>query len=140
MSTESPITEESGAGVAPALFRRLRGRVDRRAARAAHAASGTAGEIDSAGLVVLLALAVFAVPLGIWLVYSGKVVSGGGLSAFVEAAVGRRAAVVHGWIWAFAYFLYLPYTVTFVVYDLLPPVFPGISAVPLAHSSSSCRS
>ncbi len=32
---------------------------------------------------------------------------------------------MHGWIWAFAYFLYLPYTVTFVVYDLLPPVFPG---------------
>ena len=35
---------------------------------------------------------------------------------------------MHGWIWAFAYFLYLPYTVTFVVYDLLTPVFPGISA------------
>jgi len=33
---------------------------------------------------------------------------------------------VHGWIWAFAYFLYLPYTITFVVYDLLAPVFPGI--------------
>ena len=77
---------------------------------------------------MLLGLAVFAVPLGIWLVYSGRVVSGGGLSAFVEAAVGRRAAVVHGWIWAVAYFLYLPYTVTFVVYDLLPPVFPGITA------------
>lgn len=89
---------------------------------------GTAGAgLDSAGLVVLLALAVFAAPLGIWLSYSGRVVSPGGLSAFVEAAAGRRAALAHGWIWALAYFLYLPYTVTFVVYDLLPPVFPGIS-------------
>jgi amino acid transporter len=33
---------------------------------------------------------------------------------------------VHGWIWAIAYFLYLPYTITFVVYDVLRPVFPGI--------------
>jgi amino acid transporter len=89
---------------------------------------GTAGDgLDSAGLVVLLALAVFAAPLGIWLSYSGSVVSPGGLSAFVRAAAGRRAAVAHGWVWALAYFLYLPYTVTFVVYDLLPPVFPGIS-------------
>jgi len=29
-------------------------------------------------------------------------------------------------IWAIDYFLYLPYTITYVVYDLLPPVFPGI--------------
>jgi hypothetical protein len=50
------------------------------------------------------------------------------LSAFVEAAAGRPAAVAHGWIWALAYFLYLPYTITFVVYDLLPPVFPGVGA------------
>lgn len=77
---------------------------------------------------MLLALVVFVAPLGIWLAYSREIVSQGGLSAFVEAAVGRRAALVHGWIWALAYFLYLPYTVTFVVYDLLPPVFPGISA------------
>jgi hypothetical protein len=74
----------------------------------------------------VLALAVFAVPLWIWLAYSGRVVTAGGLSAFVEAAAGRRAAVAHGWVWALSYFLYLPFTVTFVVYDLLPPVFPGI--------------
>jgi amino acid transporter len=90
---------------------------------------GAAGDdgVRSAGLVVALALAVFAVPLAIWLAYSRRVVSPGGLSAFVDAASGRRAATVHGWIWAFAYFLYLPYTITFVVYDLLAPVFPGIS-------------
>ena len=58
--------------------------------------------------------------------FSKRVVSAGGLSAFVQTAAGRPAAVAHGWIWAFAYFLYLPYTITFVVYDLLPPVFPGV--------------
>jgi hypothetical protein len=88
-------------------------------------AAGNEG-IVSAGLVVLLALLVFAAPLALWLVYSRRVVSPGGLTAFVEAAVGRRAALVHGWIWTIAYFLYLPYTVTFVVYDILAPVFPGI--------------
>jgi hypothetical protein len=84
------------------------------------------GGVDSAGLVVALALVVFAVPLGIWLAYSNSVVSPGGLSAFVEAAAGRRLALAHGWIWTLAYLLYLPYTVTFVVYDLLEPVFPGL--------------
>jgi amino acid transporter len=88
---------------------------------------GAAGDaIDSAGLVVALALVVFAAPLAIWLAFSLRVVSGGGLSAFVEAAAGRPAAVAHAWIWAFAYFLYLPYTITFVVYDVLTPVFPGV--------------
>ncbi len=88
----------------------------------------TAGDdgIESAGLVVLLALLVFAAPLTLWLVYSRRVVTPGGLTAFVQAAAGRPTALVHGWIWALAYFLYLPYTVTYVVYDVLPPVFPGI--------------
>jgi len=88
---------------------------------------GTVGDgVDSAGLVVVLSLLVFAAPLAIWWLYSERVVSPGGLSAFVAAAAGRRAALAHGWIWAIAYFLYLPYTVTYVVYDILPPVFPGI--------------
>jgi amino acid transporter len=89
---------------------------------------GVAGDdaIGSAGLVVALALAVFAAPLTLWLVYSRRVVSPGGLTAFVDAAAGRRVALVQGWIWALAYFLYLPYTITFVVYDVLPPVFPGV--------------
>jgi hypothetical protein len=93
----------------------------------AHFLPGTAGDaIGSAGLVVALAVAVFAAPLTLWLVYSRRVVSPGGLNAFVEAAAGRPAALVQGWIWAIAYFLYLPYTVTFVVYDVLQPIFPGI--------------
>jgi hypothetical protein len=89
---------------------------------------GTAGDdgMESAGLVVVLSVAVFAAPLTLWLVYSRRVVSPGGLTAFVEAAAGRRAALVHGWIWALAYFLYLPYTITYVVYDVLPPAFPGL--------------
>jgi len=89
---------------------------------------GTVGDgVDSAGVVVALSLVAFAAPLLIWWRYSERVVSPGGLSAFVGAAAGRRAALVHGWIWAFAYFLYLPYTVTYVVYDLLAPVFPGVA-------------
>jgi len=84
--------------------------------------------VDSAGLVVVLALLVFGAPLAIWVAFSKRIATAGGLSAFVEAALGRPAAVVHGWIWAFAYFLYLPYTITFVVYDVLPPVFPGVHA------------
>jgi amino acid transporter len=89
---------------------------------------GVAGDdaIGSAGLVVVLALAVFAAPFTLWLVYSRRVVSPGGLTAFVDAAAGRRVALAQGWIWALAYFLYLPYTITFVVYDVLPPVFPGV--------------
>ena len=88
---------------------------------------GAAGDgIDSAGLVVALALVLFAAPLWIWLAFSGRISTAGGLTAFVETAAGRRTAVAQGWIWAFAYFLYLPYTITFVVYDLLPPVFPGV--------------
>lgn len=89
---------------------------------------GTAGDgLEASGLVVLLALALFLAPLGIWVVYSGRVVSAGGLTAFVSAAAPRPFVVAHGWIWAAAYFLYLPYTVTFIVYDLLAPVFPGIA-------------
>jgi amino acid transporter len=88
---------------------------------------GVAGDgIESAALVVVLALALFAAPVAIWLAFSRTVVTSGGLTAFVDAAVGRRPALVHGWIWIFAYFLYLPYTITAVVYDTLTPVFPGI--------------
>jgi amino acid transporter len=89
---------------------------------------GAAGTgVGSAWLVVLLALLLFAAPLAVWLDFSRTVVTPGGLSAFVAAAAGRRAAVVHGWIWAVSYFLYLPYTITYVVYDVLPPVFPGLA-------------
>ena len=128
MSTDSSVAAEPSAAVAPVLFvgfamASLGGPI-----ALLTLLPGAAGEsLDSAGLVVLLALALFAAPLAIWLAYSRRVVSPGGLSAFVAAAAGRRAALAQGWIWALAYFLYLPYTITFVVYDLLAPVFPGIA-------------
>ncbi len=89
--------------------------------------TGAAGSaITSAGLTTALALLAFVPPLAIWLRYSERIASAGGLYAFVEAAAGRRLAGLQATIWAISYFLYLPYTVTYIVYDLLPPVFPGI--------------
>jgi amino acid transporter len=79
----------------------------------------------SIGLVALLALVLFAFPVAIWLRYSARIASAGGLYAFVEAAAGRTAARVHGAVWIVSYFLYLPATVTFVVYELLPELAPG---------------
>ena len=125
----TPVGGDSAGGFSPVLFVGFAIASIGGPLALANFLPGTAGDegIQSAGLVVLLALAVFAAPLVLWLVYSRRVVSPGGLSAFVAAAAGRRAAVVHGWIWAIAYFLYLPYTITYVVYVLLPPVFPGIA-------------
>ena len=80
----------------------------------------------SAGLVTALGAALYAFPLLVWVRYSEEIVSAGGLAAFVEAAVGRRMALVQAAIWAFSYFLYLPYTVTDIVYEMLADVFPGI--------------
>jgi amino acid transporter len=62
----------------------------------------------------------------VWLRYSEDVVSAGGLAAFVEAAAGRRLALAQATVWAFSYFLYLPYTVTDIVYEMLADLFPGI--------------
>ena len=81
------------------------------------------GVLPSAGWGGLLAAAVFTFPLGCWLRYSRTVASPGGLTAFVEAAAGRRVALAQALVWGFSYFLYLIYTITFVVYDLLPTTF-----------------
>src|SRR5690242_2249653 len=83
--------------------------------------------MPAAGLTALLAIVTFAFPLLVWYRYSEEIVSAGGLFAFVEAAVGRPLALVQAGIWTVSYFLYLPYTVTEVVYDQLPVVFPGIT-------------
>jgi amino acid transporter len=80
---------------------------------------------SSAGLTTLAAAVVFTVPLGIWLRYSRHVHSSGGLYAFVEAAAGRRVALVQAGIWIVSYLLYLVYTSVQIVYDLLPTVLPG---------------
>jgi amino acid transporter len=62
----------------------------------------------------------------VWLRYSEEIVSSGGLAAFVEAAAGRRVALAQAAIWSISYFLYLPYTVTDVVYEMLVVIFPGV--------------
>jgi amino acid transporter len=79
----------------------------------------------SAGLAMLAAVVVFTVPLVIWLRYSQHVNGAGGLYAFVEAAAGRRVALVQAAIWIVSYVLYLVYTTVQIVYDLLPAVLPG---------------
>jgi len=90
---------------------------------------GAAGAaLPSSGLTALVAVALFLLPLAVWLSFSRRVASAGGLAAFVEAAVGRRAAKVQAAVWTVSYFLYIPYTVTYVVYDVLPVVFPGIAS------------
>jgi amino acid transporter len=85
-----------------------------------------AGDMRSAGLLTLIGALVYACPLVVWLRYSEDIVSAGGLAAFVEAAAGRRVALVQATVWAISYFLYLPYTVADIVYEMLVVVFPGI--------------
>jgi amino acid transporter len=80
---------------------------------------------DSSGLAMLVAACVFTVPLAIWLRYSRHVAGSGGLFAFVEAAAGRRVALVQASIWSFSYLLYIVYTTVQIVYDLLPGVVPA---------------
>ena len=89
--------------------------------------SAAGGAIESAGLTALLAAGLFAFPLAVWLRYSKTIASAAGLAAFVAAAAGRRTAQVQAAIWTVSYFLYIPYTVTFIVYDVLPVVFPGLA-------------
>jgi amino acid transporter len=84
-----------------------------------------AGAADSAGLAMLVAAAGFAVALTIWLRYSEHITGAGGLFAFVEAAVGRRVALVQAAVWILSYVLYVIYTTVQIVYDLLPAVLPG---------------
>jgi hypothetical protein len=79
----------------------------------------------SAGLAMVAAVAVFAFPLAIWFRYARRVNGPGGLCAFVEAAAGRRVAMVQAGLWIVSYLLYLLYTTAQIVYDALPAVFPG---------------
>jgi amino acid transporter len=84
-----------------------------------------AGASASAGLAMAAAVAVFALPLAIWLRYSRQVNGSGGLYSFVEAAAGRQVALVQAGLWTVSYLLYLLYTTAQVVYDTLPAVLPG---------------
>jgi amino acid transporter len=80
---------------------------------------------SSAGLAMIAAVVVFALPLMIWLRYARQINGSGGLYSFTEAAAGHRIALVQGGLWVFSYLLYLLYTTTQIVYDTLPAVFPG---------------
>ena len=84
-----------------------------------------AGASASAGLAMVAAVALFAVPLAIWLRYARQIGSSGGLYSFVEAAAGHRVALVQAGFWIVSYLLYLLYTTTQIVYDTLPAVLPG---------------
>lgn len=66
----------------------------------------------------------FLFPLAVWWGYSRHVVSAGGLTAFVEAAAGRRVATVQGVLWIVSYALYMVYTIPQVVYEILPAAIP----------------
>jgi amino acid transporter len=95
-------------------------------ALAALAAPGLAADAAaSAGLAMIAAAVVFGLPLAIWLRYSREINGSGGLFGFVEAAAGRRVALVQAAIWTFSYLLYIVYTTVQIVYDLLPTVVPG---------------
>jgi amino acid transporter len=80
----------------------------------------------SAGLVAVAAAVVFAVPLLVWMRYSREIAGSGGLYGFVEAAAGRRVALVQAGLWIASYALYLVYTTASVVYETLPAVLPGV--------------
>lgn len=81
---------------------------------------------NSGGLITIDATVVFIAPLFVWLRYSRDISSAGGLTAFVEAAVGRPIALVQGALWVASYMLYLLYTSAYVVYDVLPAAWPGV--------------
>lgn len=79
----------------------------------------------SAGLATAAAAVVFLVPMAVWLGYSRHLQTGGGLFAFVEAAAGRRVALVQGTLWVFSYVLYLLTTTAEIAHDVLPAAVPG---------------
>ncbi|MGH9107431.1 MAG: hypothetical protein ACRDZX_16715, partial [Acidimicrobiales bacterium] len=88
--------------------------------------STVAGVASSSGLVALLGSLAFVFPLLAWYRYSSNLASCGGLYSFVEAAAGTRVARAQGVVWAVGYFLYLPWTMPYVTYGILPAAFPGV--------------
>jgi amino acid transporter len=119
LEVQRPIAPWAFTGVAVASF-------GGPLALAALNAPGLAADAaQSAGLTTLAAIVVFTVPLGIWLRYSRHIHSSGGLYAFVEAAAGRRVALVQAAIWTVSYALYIIYTTVQIVYDMLPAAIPG---------------
>lgn len=84
------------------------------------------GAASSSGLIVLVGALLFAFPVFAWYRYARRVASAGGLYSFVEAAAGIWPARLHGVVWTVSYFLYLPSTMTYLLWFVLPVAFPGI--------------
>lgn len=84
---------------------------------------------SAAGLVTVIGGLAFAVPILVWLRYAREISGAGGLTAFVEQAVGRRVALVQAAVWTLSYGLYLMYTSVYVVYDVLPAVIPQVTGI-----------
>lgn len=90
---------------------------------------GIIGDVSgSAGLVTAAGAVTFGVVLLVWLRYSRRVATAGGLYTFVLEAAGRRTALVQAGLWIASYSLYLVYTTASIVYELLPTVLPGSAA------------
>ncbi len=85
------------------------------------------GGVGSLSIETLIGAILFLFPVAIWYGYSKKIASAGGLYSFVKQAAGEKIAKIQGIIFIFSYFLYIPYTITFIVYYLAPVVFPGIT-------------
>jgi amino acid transporter len=83
--------------------------------------------IGSAGLVSLIGAIGFLPVLYVWWRYSQRIASGGGLYEFVRQSAGLGPARLHGVIWTVSYFLYLPFTITGLVFDVLPVAYPGVT-------------
>jgi hypothetical protein len=79
-------------------------------------------------LGTLLAGLILLGPLAVWRGYAQEVASAGGLAAFSAAGGGERFGRWQAWIWTVSYLLYLPYTVTYLVYYLLPDILHVPSA------------
>jgi hypothetical protein len=84
------------------------------------------GASSSSGLIVLVGALLFGFPVLAWYRYASRVASSGGLYTFVEAAAGVWPARLHGAAWLVSYFLYLPSTMAYVLWDVLPVAFRGI--------------
>lgn len=93
---------------------------------ALYAPTGLGATVLSAPTVGVAGVLLFLVPLAVWLRYSRHVTGAAGLTGFVAAALGRRAALVQGSLWIASYLLYLLYTGAYVAYDVLPMVAPQL--------------
>jgi hypothetical protein len=74
--------------------------------------------------VTLAGTLLFLAPIAVWCGYARRIVSAGGLTAYVEEAAGRRVALAQGALWIVSYALYMVYTIPQVVYEMLPAAVP----------------